>query len=110
MNKMKTEINLGFGEKGTKESELIFVDDDAYFKHQRAYNSVKTLTLKNGTLTLDTEAWANGENTTSSARRGVKKGEVKYITSLINGAFDAPLYVRKECIRYLLKLYFNIEG
>ena len=106
---MKTEINLGFGEKGTKESELIFVDDDAYFKHQRAYNSVKTLTLKNGTLTLFVESWSNGETENSSCRAGVKKGEVEYITSLINGAFDGPLYVRKECIKYLMHLYFNIE-
>ena len=107
---MNNEINLGFGEKGTKESELIFVDDDAYFKHQRAYNSVRTITLKNGCLTLNKESWSNGEISYSSCRAGVKKGEVKYITSLIKGAFDAPLYVREECIRYLLKLYFNIEG
>ena len=91
------------------EEEEVFVSDEAHFKHECAYQSVRTISLKNGTITLDTEAWANGENTTSSARRGVKKGEVKYITSLINGAFDAPLYVRIECIKYLMHLYFNIE-
>ena len=53
------------------EEEEVFVSDDAHFKHECAYQSVRTLTLKNGTLTLNKESWANGENTTSSARRGV---------------------------------------
>ena len=91
------------------EEEEVFVSDDAHFKHECAYQSVRTISLGNGTLTLFVESWSNGETENSSCRAGVKKGEVAYVTSLINGAFDAPLYVRKECIKYLMHLYFNIE-